>query len=259
MTEPTKPTKKPPQPNERVIIQPIDAEWLSVPILGTAPLIVHNFSEKARRQMLEAQQGKKKVKEVRDPQAEYLAAFYRILKEVPVHGRDPREPIESNSSLSQQRRNAEQAEVSQPPELTTVEAHGFPIAGFHQATVGAARFYDKSITMTALRMFIFMRGVITKADPQPLVEIVGDPEMREDIVRLGGMSRSADLRYRPEFPQWSCTLTVGYVRSSIDKSSVLSLIDAGGMGIGIGEWRPEKRGTFGTYMIDPSKKIGAVG
>lgn len=204
---------------ETVNIDRIDAETLLVPITGTAPLIVHNFSEKSRRQMLEAQQGKKKVKEVRDPQTEYEAAFYRL------HFDDGR------------------------------QAYGFPVTAFKAATTGAARFYDKSITMTALRQYLFMRGVITKADPQPLIEILGEPEMREDVVRLGGPSRSADLRYRPMFTQWSCVLPVTYVKSSIDRNSVLSLIDAGGMGIGIGEWRPEKRGEFGTYQIDQTKKI----
>lgn len=203
-----------------VQIAKVDVETLYVPIIGTSPLIVHNFSEKSRRQMLESQQGKKKVKEIRDPQAEYQAAFYRIADE---NGGPDR--------------------------------YGFPVTAFKAATTGAARFYDKSITMTALRQFLFMRGVMTKADAQMLVEIHGDPEMREDVVRLGGASRSADLRYRPMFPQWGCTLTVTYVKSSIDRNSVLSLIDAGGMGIGVGEWRPEKRGEYGTYQIDTDKEI----
>lgn len=200
-------------------IDRIAAETIRVPIVGTSPLIVHNFAEKSKRQMLEAQQGKKKVKEIRDPRAEFEAAFYRIAKD------------------------------------DGTEGYGFPVTAFKAATTGAARFYDKSVTMTALRQFLFMRGVMTKADPQMLVEIVGTPEMREDVVRLGGASRSADLRYRPMFPEWSCTLTVTYVKSSIDRNSVLSLIDAGGMGIGVGEWRPEKRGEFGTYQVDTTKEI----
>ena len=204
---------------EAVQISPIDAETLLVPIIGTAPLIVHNFSEKSRRQMLEAQQSKKKVKQIRDPRADYEAAFYRIAKD------------------------------------DGGEGFGFPVTAFKAATTGAARFYDKSITMTALRQFMFMRGVLTKADAQMLVEITGEPEMREDVVRLGGPSRQADLRYRPMFPQWSTVLTVTYVKSSIDRCSILSLIDAGGMGIGVGEWRPEKRGEFGTYQIDTARGI----
>lgn len=204
---------------EAVQLHRIDAETLRVPIIGTAPLIVHNFSEKSKQQMLDAQQGKKKVKEIRDPRAEYEASFYRIHRE---DGED---------------------------------GYGFPVTAFKAATTGAARFYDKSVTMTALRQFMFFRGILTKADPQQLVEIFGEPEMREDVVRLGGPSRSADLRYRPMFPEWSCTLTVTYVKSSIDRNSVLSLIDAGGLGIGVGEWRPEKRGEFGTYQIDQNREI----
>jgi len=207
---------------DAIQIDKIAAETLRVPIVGTAPLIVHNFSEKSKRQMLDAQQGKKSVKQIRDPQAEYEAAFYRIAREDGVDG------------------------------------YGFPVTAFKAATVGAARFYGKSVKMTELRQFLFMRGILTKADPQQLVEIVGDPHMREDVVRLAGMSRSADLRYRPEFTEWSAVLTVTYVTSSLSRASVLSLIDAGGLGIGVGEWRPEKRGEFGTYAVDQDQDVEVV-
>jgi hypothetical protein len=195
-------------------ITKIATETLLVPIIGTMPLIVHNFSEKSKRQMLEAQQGKKSPKVARDPAAEYEAAFYR-----------------------------------------TKDGCGFPVTAFKAATVGAARFYGKDVKMTELRQFIFLRGLISERDPQALIEIKGEPRMREDVVRLGGVNRSADLRYRPEFQEWSADLEVTYVTSSLSRDSVLSLIDAGGMGIGVGEWRPEKRGEFGTYTIDQSKKV----
>lgn len=209
--------------SDRIEISRIASKTMIVPIVGTSPLIVHNFSDKSKRQMLEAQQGKKKLKEVRDPQAEYEAAFYRIHDE------------------------------------SGADRFGFPVTAFKAATIGAARFYDKSVTMTSLRQFLFMHGVLTKADPQQLVEIFGEPEMREDVVRLGGPSRSADLRYRPMFAEWRAELKVTFVSSSLSEGSVLSLIDAGGLGIGVGEWRPEKRGEFGTYMVDQSRDIEVVG
>jgi hypothetical protein len=207
---------------DRIEISRIGTTTMRVPIVGTAPLIVHNFSEKSKRQMLEAQQGKKSPKEIRDPQAEYGAAFYRI------HDEDG------------------------------LARYGFPVTAFKAATIGAARFYGKDVSMTSLRQFLFFHGTLTKADPQQLVEIIGEPEMREDIVRLGGMARSADLRYRPQFLEWSAHLEVTYVTSSLSESSVLSLIDAGGLGIGVGEWRPEKRGEFGTYAIDQDRDIAVV-
>jgi hypothetical protein len=208
---------------EIIEIARVAAETIRVPIIGTSPLIVHNFSEKSKRQMLEAQQGKKSPKDFRDPQAEYDAAFYRIANE------------------------------------DNGDGYGFPVTAFKAATVGAARFYGKTLKMTELRQFMFFRGILTKADPQQLVRIVGEPHMREDVVRLGGMARSADLRYRPEFTEWSTSLDVTYVTTSLTKSSVLSLIDAGGMGIGVGEWRPEKRGEFGTFSVDPSREVEVIG
>lgn len=209
--------------SDRIEIAKIATTTMVVPIVGTSPLIVHNFSDKSKRQMLEAQQGKKSPKQIRDPQSEYEAAFYRIADEAGV------------------------------------DRYGFPVTAFKAATVGAARFYGKDVKMTELRQFLFFHGLLTKADPQQLVEIHGIPEMREDVVRLGGMARSADLRYRPQFVEWSAELKVTYVTSSLSESSVLSLIDAGGLGIGVGEWRPEKRGEFGTYAVDQSRDIEILG
>jgi hypothetical protein len=200
-------------------IDVIKTERILVPIVGLTPLIVHNFSAKSKQQMLDAQQGRKTPKQARDPEAEYKAAFYYM--------------------FGQQR-------------------YGFPVTAFKAATVGAARFYGKDVKMTELRQFMWFSGQFTPMDPQSLIEIIGEPRMREDVVRLGGVSRSADLRYRPEFAAWRAVLDVRYVISSLSRASVLSLIDAGGQGIGVGEWRPEHRGEFGTYRVDEERGVEVV-
>lgn len=218
------------KPEENVVpqiqIEQIGTTTMLVPIIGTAPLIVHNFSEKSKRQMLEAQQGKKSVKQHRDPDAEYKAAFYNLVED------------DGNGG--------------------TVTKYGFPAVAFKAATIGAARFYGKAIKMTEIRQFLFFKGRYTSGDPQQLIEIEGTPEMREDVVRLGGVGRSADLRYRPQFTEWSTTLEVTFVKSSLSQDSVLSLIDAGGLGVGVGEWRPERNGSFGTYQIDPNREVKII-
>lgn len=200
--------------SDRVEIAAIESETLVVPIIGTMPLIVHNFSEKAKRAMLDAMQGRKTPKTARDPQAEYESSLYRLK-----------------------------------------DGYGFPVTAFKAATIGAARYYGNDVKMTELRQFIFMHGEVTDADPQALVPIHGEPQMREDYVRLS-MS-STDLRYRAMFPDWSTELRVTYVRSSLSRNALLSLIDAGGLG-GVGEWRPAGKktsGEFGTYKIDPTREI----
>jgi hypothetical protein len=200
----------------QVSISRIDTETLRVPLVGTAPLIVHKFSEKAKRQMLDAMQGRKTPKQPKDPDADYEACFYRL----------------------------------------DDGSYGFPVIAFKAATVGGARFYGKSISMTALRQFIFFDAEFSKVDGQKLARIVGTPHMREDVTRVG--MGGTDLRYRPEFTEWMTTVEVTYVRSMLTRESVLSLIEAGGMGVGVGEWRPERKGDFGTYQINPAVEIEVV-
>lgn len=195
----------------QVAIDRIAAERILVPIIGTTPLIMHRFSKKAKQQMLDAMQGRKSLKEPKNPESEYEAAFYRVKKP---------------------------------------DGYGFPAIAFKAATVGGARFYS-GVTMTALKQFMFFRGEIG-TEGQALVRINGEPRMREDVVKVG---RGTDLRYRPEFTEWATTLEVIYVTSALTRGSVLSLIDAGGMGVGVGEWRPEKDGDFGTYRVDPTREV----
>lgn len=199
---------------DKVELSQLDAETMIVPIVGTTPLIVHRFSEKAKRQMLDNMQGRKSPKEPKDPAAEYKAAFYRMKSGAP----------------------------------------GFPVIAFKAATVGGARFYG-NVTMTALKQFVFFRGEVG-GDGRMLTEIHGEPHMREDVVTVN--RSGSDLRYRPEFPEWSCSVEVTYVKSALTQGSVLSLLDAGGMGIGVGEWRPEKDGDFGTFRVDPTRKVEVI-
>lgn len=197
----------------QVSISRIGTETLRVPILGTAPLIVHKFSEKAKRQMLDAMQGRKTPKQSKDPDADYESAFYRL----------------------------------------DDGGYGFPVIAFKAASVGACRFFGKSMPMTLARQCIFFDAEFSKADGQKLARIVGEPHMREDVVTVG--MKGHDLRYRPEFTEWSTSIDVTYVQSMLTRESVLSLIDAGGMGVGVGEWRPEKQGDFGTYAIDSTRDV----
>jgi hypothetical protein len=194
-------------------ISRIGTETLLIPIVGTAPLIMHKFSEKAKRQMLDAMQGRKSPKAPKDPEGDYEAAAYKM----------------------------------------DDGGYGFPSIAFKAATVSAARFFDKSVTMVSLRQTLFFSGEMSKVEGQMMVRIEGEPIMREDVVRVG--NGGTDLRYRPQFTEWSTVLEVTYVKSMLTRESVLSLIEAGGLGVGVGEWRPEKKGDMGTFMIDPTRSV----
>ena len=208
-----------PTPEESpLLIDRIESRRMRVPIKGVSPLLMNRFSEKAKRKMLESAQGKRVPKDPKDPEAEYEAAFYRLDKP---------------------------------------DTFGMPADAFKEATVSAARFYSKKqLTMTSLNQFVFIHGVPSKKEGRALVEIVGEPTMQEDVVRVG---QGTDLRYRPAFYPWSADLEVTFFCSAITKETILSLIDAGGLAVGVGDWRPEKHGTFGTYEIDKAQKVEVIG
>src|SRR6266568_128702 len=185
----------------KLVIKPIETETLEIPIIGTAPLIVSRFSEKAKKQMLAAQ---------------YRAGI---------------SPDDGSQRF------------------------GLPSMAFKMATIGAGRFYGKQVKMTELRQFMFFHGLAVPTEAGRMVVINGQPRMREDYVRLAGVNHPADLRYRGCLYRWSATLIVSYTKNLLDRDSLVSLLDAGGLGVGVGEWRPERNGEFGTYKVGQDIRV----
>lgn len=196
-------TKKQVEVTQTTIIKPLDIRRVQLRVVGDSPLVVHQWSEKAKQMMRDKQQKKAKGgKEIRDPQAEFEAALYRM----PAGSPTP---------------------------------YGFPAVAFKSVIVGAARWSD-GMKMTELRGALHIDG--------DLVPVYGTPVMREDMVRVG--MGSADLRYRPDFGgDWSATLPITYNGSAISLEQIVYLLNLGGFGIGVGEFRPEKNGSWGRFHV----------
>lgn len=122
--------------------------------------------------------------------------------------------------------------------------YGFPSGAFKAAMVRAGK--QLGYVMTDLKGWFF----ITPDDKENnLVEIIGTPRMRTDMVRIG--NGTADVRYRPEFPTWEAILTIQYNEKCISAEQLVELLGLAGFSCGIGDWRPEKSatGTFGTWEV----------
>jgi hypothetical protein len=123
---------------------------------------------------------------------------------------------------------------------------GFPAAGFKAAMVRGAK-------MTGLVMKDTQTGFFVKADCEEtqLVRIIAEPRMRTDMVRVG--MGSADIRYRPEYVNWSAILTIEYNAGVISLDQIYQLVKAAGYGCGVGEMRPEKtKFNYGRFDLDLS-------
>lgn len=99
-------------------IQRLGRSVAEVHVIGTAPLIINRFSEKAKQQMLDAQQGRKSLKEPKDPEKLFDAARYKF----------------------------------------SATQDGVPAVSFKAALVGAARYFGKELSMTFLKQAMFVMG-----------------------------------------------------------------------------------------------------
>lgn len=129
----------------------------------------------------------------------------------------------------------------------TKNTYGFPASAFKLAAVSACRHVD-GMTMTKTLGSFHVLGDI--------LPILGSkPKMREDIVRLNSGPRPvADLRYRPEFTNWSVKLTIRYNSAVISPGQIANLLNVAGFAVGVGEWRPEKKGAFGMFSVVGTKE-----
>ncbi len=91
----------------------------------------------------------------------------------------------------------------------------------------------------------FLRGAFHI--PGELVKITGEPEPREDMVRIG--MGTADIRYRGQFDPWSTDLGVTFNSRSISYEQLANLLVTAGFSVGVGEWRPERDGSYGMWEI----------
>ncbi len=121
----------------------------------------------------------------------------------------------------------------------------FPTIAFKAAAVGSARQLDGSIKMT------FLRGAFHTVGE--LVPIQGEARMRQDMVRIAG--GTADIRFRPEFPEWSVDLPIRLNTRSLTLEQLIHIFNQAGFSCGVGEWRPEKDGSYGMFHVEDVREV----
>jgi len=119
---------------------------------------------------------------------------------------------------------------------------GFPASAFKQCAVRAGK--GLGLAMTDTRTLFF---VLPNAPDGECVSIKSNkPILRKDPVNV---KTGKDLRFRPEFRNWKAELLVKFDADRITIEQIANLLNHGGQTVGVGEWRPEKNGTFGTFEV----------
>ena len=211
-------TKKKDSEGLVITIPVINEQSITVKIVGETPLVVHNWSQKAKQQMLDVmmQKAKSKKHDAKNPVEDFIESLYWL----------DHKPTEFT----------EEAFIEA---LENGARFGFPSTGFKAAAVSAG--YRAGLTKDK----VSTNGMFhIKGD---MVEIIGTPIMREDMVRVS--NGAPDIRYRGMFPEWEAMLELTYNANVISAEQLVNLVNYGGYACGIGERRPEKGGDWGRYRV----------
>lgn len=188
-------------------------------IVGDTPLITHAWSQKAKLEMLQKQvKATRGGKEARDPQADFVSSLYEM----------------GDGTF------------------------GFPATGVKNCILSAAH-KDKGLARSSVMAALWIDAQMIRTRPalagaicdMPLVRIVGgDPEMREDMVKIGsGLNKIANLAYRGQFTVWAMKIAGRFNASVVTPEALAFLIQESGMASGLGEWRNERKGMFGAFHL----------
>lgn len=208
---------------EVIEIRPIEVKRATVRIVGDTPLIMHAWSEKAKREMLEKQMKvtKTKAKAAKDPIEDFIRSMYW------------KTPMPTDMTQT----GFERA-ISEGARFC------FPVTAIKQAAISAAFRMGWAKDKMSMRGAFFIDG-----DENQMIEIHSDPPvLREDMVKVG--MGTADIRYRGEFRNWYADLVVSYNANGMySLEQIVNIINAGGYACGIGEWRPERDGQYGMFHV----------
>jgi len=195
-----------------VELPPMNIQTLDIPIIGDSGLICHAWSKKARTAMLDKQMKKATTgKAAKNPWQDFCETLYWL-------DGMPEAPTEDDVMTAR---------------------FGFPAVAFKSAAITAVT-STGGMTKVMARQCFHIVG--------EFVEILGPaPSMREDMVRVG--MGTADIRHRAEFESWGAILRVQHNANVLSAEQVIGLFEAGGFGVGIGDWRPEKDGVNGRFHV----------
>jgi len=207
-----------------VDVPKVSVKRFKVRIVGDSPFISHAWSEKAKKEMLDNQTGKpKKAREPKNPVADFIRSMYWL---TPMP-----EEMSEKAFLAAIKKGAK---------------FGMPISMFIKASASGARLNGAAKFNNEVFSKMWISG-----DAGEYATIKSEPPiMREDMVKIGGASKVADLRYRGEFRKWSVELIVSINKSLTSEEEVINFLNLGGFSAGVGEWRIGKGGTFGAYHCE---------
>lgn len=209
------------QTTQSVQIAPPNIKTACFTIAGTAPLVIHRFSQKAKNMMLETMKAGSTAR-----------------------GKKKREPLDEELTFNASRYIAKEG------------WDGFNVASVRCALISACRLVGFKMTLAKLSVFVEEDGR-DKDEPQfGLIRILNcKPVMQQDIARVE--TGQAYVTIRAAYHDWKAKIRIRFDADQFTVADVSNLLSRVGAQVGIGEGRPDSKNScgmgWGTFVIENEK------
>lgn len=207
-----------------VLISPPKFQEAIFHIVGTEVMVIRRFSTKTKKALGDkAIAGKtassRKVREPQDPEAIYNEARY-----ISDEGWD-----------------------------------GFPCSAIRCAMINACRLVDYKMVLAKMSIFVVADGHDAKEPQIPLIRIIGDPILQEDVARV--QTGQPYITVRPAYHNWSADIKIRWDADQFTLDDVTNLLARAGGQVGIMEGRPFSKDSaglgWGTFEIEHTEEKAA--
>jgi len=210
-----------------VTIPGIRTDHLNVLLIGTAPLLVHRFSEKLRKMILDKHMGEASAgRERKDPVANFEAARYKSSQ-----GWD--------------------GILAGGLKAGIVDGFKKGSGVFMKDGKGGIRVKADDIETNLVRLILPVEPADVAKRAHFPNETGRVPRCREDVVRND--NGVVDIRHRPEYWPWAVLLRLEFLPTICSERQLLQAVATSGFTVGQCEHRPgspvSKSGCLGTFRI----------
>ena len=178
-------------------------------IRGTAPLVVHKFSAKAKALIRQKQEAGSLANKGKSKSAKNFDEVFQGARHLSSEGWD-----------------------------------GIPASAFRAGIISACRLVGFKMTLAKLSIFVAADG-FDETEGTPLVRILSpkEPERNESMVRLA--TGVCDISVRPMWKIWGAELRIQYDADQFTADDVRNLLARVGAQVGVCEGRPDSKSSAG--------------
>ena len=177
-------------------------------INGIAPLVIHRFSKKTQEEMLQ-----------------------KMLTGKAASSKKNREPKDLEDSYNEARY------------ISPEGWDGFHAGALRAALISACRLVGFKMTLAKLSIFVIQDGWDSKEPQIPLVKIIGNPQMQQDIARVE--TGQPYVTIRAAYHNWSANVKIRWDADQFTQDDIFNLLYRVGMQVGLCEGRPDSKKSAG--------------